>query len=304
MSSEFPISNIYSYVKIIDGMNVVAPQVFFSGTITSNTIITNNIETDGQVCSNSIIIKDVSSGLSDNRITITAPVLTGSGYSLTLPVDDGGVGEFLQTDGDGVLSWVTAGGTLALPSANVFIGDISNSATATTLSKGASIDNTGSLSLNTIVTVAAGSYTDTDITVDSKGRITNISSGSIGGIDTGIQYNNGGAFGGSPTLSFDGSNLLTFGTAGSVSTLTTPTSGTLSGSLSIPTTIIGTDGSSGNINLTSGNGGSLNGSSGNINLTSGNGGSASGSAGYINIAAGNSNPPLSSVSGGSVTIRS
>tara|TARA_R110002096_G_scaffold159079_6_gene324780 strand:- start:853 stop:2337 length:1485 start_codon:yes stop_codon:yes gene_type:complete len=38
------------------------------------------------------------------------PHSAGASYTLTLPNDDGGASEFLQTNGSGVLSWATAGG--------------------------------------------------------------------------------------------------------------------------------------------------------------------------------------------------
>jgi trimeric autotransporter adhesin len=42
-----------------------------------------------------------------NYAKVQAPALLGGDYTLTLPVDDGTVGQLLQTDGTGVLSWVS-----------------------------------------------------------------------------------------------------------------------------------------------------------------------------------------------------
>lgn len=49
-------------------------------------------------------------GVGNNSVTIQSPTL-GSSYTLTLPPDDGAPGQFLQTDGSGVLSWIAAGST-------------------------------------------------------------------------------------------------------------------------------------------------------------------------------------------------
>ena len=45
-----------------------------------------------------------------NTVTIQAPSSISSNYTLTLPADDGGANEFLQTDGSGNLTWAAAGG--------------------------------------------------------------------------------------------------------------------------------------------------------------------------------------------------
>lgn len=44
-------------------------------------------------------------------VTIQVPSSVSSSYSLTLPPDDGDVGEVLKTDGSGVLDWVNVGST-------------------------------------------------------------------------------------------------------------------------------------------------------------------------------------------------
>lgn len=59
---------------------------------------------------------------SGNEITITAPSIAGD-YSLTLPIDDGTSGQFLQTDGNGVLSWDAPTGTVASVGAGVGLSD-------------------------------------------------------------------------------------------------------------------------------------------------------------------------------------
>jgi Chaperone of endosialidase len=46
-----------------------------------------------------------------NSVIIQPPAALAADYTLTLPADDGNAGQLLSTDGAGVLSWVSAGGT-------------------------------------------------------------------------------------------------------------------------------------------------------------------------------------------------
>lgn len=51
-----------------------------------------------------------------NKIIWQAPAVLGANYTLTLPADDGGSSQFLQTDGSGGLTWATpAGSSVATP---------------------------------------------------------------------------------------------------------------------------------------------------------------------------------------------
>jgi hypothetical protein len=58
-----------------------------------------------------------------NYAAIKTPAALAASYSLTLPVDDGTSGQYLQTDGSGVLSWATPAGTGDVTAASNFAVD-------------------------------------------------------------------------------------------------------------------------------------------------------------------------------------
>jgi hypothetical protein len=61
-----------------------------------------------------VINSDAANTGADRSITISRPTSgMAASYTLTLPTDDGSPSQVLQTDGNGVLSWVTAGGSNA-----------------------------------------------------------------------------------------------------------------------------------------------------------------------------------------------
>ena len=91
-----------------------------AGTITGATSITSTTLTDGTLTINagtitgatsitldSLLIQDP--GVGTNTITMVAPNPLGASYNLTLPPNDGNSGEFLSTNGAGILSWASAG---------------------------------------------------------------------------------------------------------------------------------------------------------------------------------------------------
>lgn len=53
-----------------------------------------------------IVLRD---GDESNTMTLKAPDTIASDFTLTFPANDGNSGQYLQTDGNGVLSWVAAG---------------------------------------------------------------------------------------------------------------------------------------------------------------------------------------------------
>lgn len=141
-------------------------------------------------------LKIKATGAGTNYVTVRANS-GAANYNLILPTSAGSTGQFLQTDGSGILSWVaqsssatptgSAGGDLAgtypnptvpglaskisttLSDGKILIGNGSNVATAQTVSGDATLSNAGVLTLsNTAVT--AGTYKS--VTVDAKGRIT------------------------------------------------------------------------------------------------------------------------------------
>jgi hypothetical protein len=77
----------------------------------------------------------------DNGITLKAPAALAADYVLTLPPNDGSNGQQLTTDGTGVLTWASAGGT----------GTVTSVATAGTVNgltlTGGPISTTGTVTL-------------------------------------------------------------------------------------------------------------------------------------------------------------
>lgn len=75
-------------------------------------ITTSKVNVSGDVVE---INSDAAGSAADWKYTLQRPAAgMTAAVTLTLPVDDGTAGQVLQTDGSGVLSWVSAGSTAAL----------------------------------------------------------------------------------------------------------------------------------------------------------------------------------------------
>lgn len=130
------------------------------------------------------------------------------------------------------------------------------------------------------------------------------SGGTPGGSNTQIQYNDSNSFGGSSTLTFDGSNTMTVGAEATTFNIfgTAATSTNIAGGSLI---IRGGEGDglgNGGATTLGGGNGDVSGAGGNLTLSSGTGGSSSGPGGTLNITAGNAQGGTST--GGDVNITS
>ena len=115
----------------------------------------------------------------ENALTFSSP-LSRATNTISLPAATGLANGYLTST-----DWTTFNGksTSVLPSGNIFVGNISNTATGVALSGDATIINTGAITLaNSGVTAAQyGNAVGTipSVTVDAKGRITTASNRSI-----------------------------------------------------------------------------------------------------------------------------
>jgi hypothetical protein len=148
-----------------------------------------------------------------NYIQLQPPASIAANYTLTFPADDGNSGQFLQTNGSGVLTWatVTAG-----------TGDVVGPASATNNAIATFNGTTGKLIQNTSVTISSGAVTATSFS-GSGASLTalngsNISTGTVAAArlpvadsttSAGIVSTGAQTFGGTKTFSAIGTTSFT-----------------------------------------------------------------------------------------------
>jgi hypothetical protein len=98
-----------------------------------------------------------------NAVTVRAPAALAADYTLTLPADDGTNLQFLQTDGNGNLTWAAPVATLpSLADTKIWVGNGSSVAMPVSMSGDATIDNAGAITVDKSSTGAASKIVQLD----------------------------------------------------------------------------------------------------------------------------------------------
>ena len=91
---------------------------------TSNQESYTNITTSN-ITTTELLVKDTNS---TNKVSLLAPDLSSS-YTITLPNNKGTLGQYLQTDGNGLLNWTSDSGIVQIKGNNVINGEYMTSYT-------------------------------------------------------------------------------------------------------------------------------------------------------------------------------
>jgi len=114
-----------------------------------------DLTASGTIRANTAFVME-ETGAGTDTITLQAPASIAASYTLTFPVDDGTAGQFLQTDGNGVLTWANNASGDALfyqygPAASVAL---SGTFTVVDIDTGGVVDATYYTNTNGVVTLS------------------------------------------------------------------------------------------------------------------------------------------------------
>src|SRR6056300_709711 len=121
---------------------------------------------------------------------IKAPNSLAASYTLTLPSNDGDANQFLQTDGNGALSWADVSSTITLAADNG-ADDTFTTGNTLTFSGGTGIDTTVSndeitIAIDSTVATASSTTTFTNKTFDANGTGNSISNIEVADLASGV----------------------------------------------------------------------------------------------------------------------
>src|SRR5210317_1606301 len=121
---------------------------------------------------------------------IKAPNSLAASYTLTLPSNDGDANQFLQTDGNGALSWADVSSTITL-AADSGTNDTFTTGNTLTFSGGTGIDTTVSndeitIAIDSTVATASSTTTLTNKTFDANGTGNSISNIEVADLASGV----------------------------------------------------------------------------------------------------------------------
>ena len=121
---------------------------------------------------------------------IKSPNSLAASYTLTLPSNDGDANQFLQTDGNGALSWADVSSTITL-AADSGANDTFTTGNTLTFSGGTGIDTTVSddtitIAIDSTVATASSTTTFTNKTFDANGTGNSISNIEVADLASGV----------------------------------------------------------------------------------------------------------------------